>query len=388
MRIFCRCSLSLFTELFLIVSMPVSFSYQFDDSPRAVPSFGEQMPFANPLFGILAAIREEGSIAQAAERLGLSYRYVWGYLKKQEEDLGQKLLASTQGASARLSDFGERLLWSERRVLARMAPAAEDMANKLDNELRLAAHPTLVPLRIAASHDLLFGALREQLMQQGSLLLDVDYVESVGALEQLNAGACLLAGIHFPIDLPHLCQRGSGMHAQLGRQLRLGDHKLIRMAAREQGLIVPAGNPLDLYDVFDLVRPDINFVNRQAGSGTRILLDELLRFNQIEQQEINGFQTEEPTHLAVAATIAAGVANCGFGLRAAAEQFGLGFVPMLWEHYFVVCRKHDLGSPLVQAVIEALEAPDFRDMVANVPGYSVAESGQIISLRRTLPWYK
>ncbi|MBP5986255.1 MAG: helix-turn-helix transcriptional regulator [Azonexus sp.] len=372
----------------MIVSMPVSFSYQFDDTPRASPYFGEQMPFANPLFGILAAIREEGSIAQAAERLGLSYRYVWGFLKKQEDDLGQKLLASTQGTSARLSDFGERLLWSERRVLARLAPTAEGMANKLDNELLLAARPALVPLRIAASHDLLFGALREQLMQQGNLLLDIDYVGSVGALEQLNAGACLMAGIHFPLDLPHLCQRGSGLHAQLGRQLRLGKHKLIRLAVREQGLIVPAGNPLDLYDIFDLVRPEIRFVNRQAGSGTRILLDELLRFHRIEPGEIVGYQTEEPTHLAVAVSIAAGVANCGFGLRAAAEQFGLGFMPMLWEQYFVVCRKHDLDSEPVRAVIEALEAPAFRDLVANVPGYSVAEAGQIISLRRTLPWYK
>src|SRR5574343_166885 len=281
--------------------MPFSFSYQFDDSQSSLPSLGEQLPFANPLFGILAAIREEGSITRAAERLGLSYRYVWGYLKKQEEELGQKLLASGQGASARLSDFGERLLWSERRALARMAPVAEGMANKLDNELQLALRPALVPTRISASHDLLFGALRQQLMQHGGLLLDIDYMGGAGALEQLNAGTCAMAGIHFPIDLPHLCQRGSGVHAQLGRQLRLGDHKLIRMAAREQGLIVPAGNPLDLYDVFVLVRPDSRFVNRQAGSGTRVLLDELLRFNRIEQNEIVGYQTEEPTHLAVAA---------------------------------------------------------------------------------------
>jgi putative molybdopterin biosynthesis protein len=368
--------------------MPVSFSYQFDGSSRSSPFFGEQMPFANPLFGILAAIREEGSITRAAERLGLSYRYVWGYLKKQEEDLGQKLLASGQGASARLSDFGERLLWSERRVLARMAPVAEGMANKLDNELLLATRPALMPLRIAASHDLLFGALREQLMRQGNLLLDADYVGSVEALEQLNSGDCTLAGIHFPVDLPHLCQRGSGLHAQLGRQLRLGDHKLISMAVREQGLIVPTGNPLDLYDVYDLVRPEIRFVNRQSGSGTRILLDELLRFHRVEPQEIAGYRTEEPTHLAVAASIAAGAANCGFGLRAAAEQFGLGFVPMLWEQYFIVCRKHELESPPVQALIEALQAVEVPESVANVPGYSVAEAGQIISLRRTLPWYK
>lgn len=367
--------------------MSVSFSYQFG-SPRSSFFHGEQLPFANPLFGILSAIREEGSIAQAAERLGLSYRYVWGFLKKQEEELGQKLLAGTQGSGARLSEFGERLLWSERRVLARLGPTAEIMANKLDNELLLATRPALLPLRIAASHDLLFGALREQLMRESDLLLDVDYVDSISALEQLNDGACMLAGIHFPLDLPHLCQRGSGIHAQLGRLLRLGDHKLIRMAVREQGLIVPTGNPLGLYDVFNLVRKEVSFVNRQPGSGTRILLDELLRFHRIEPKEIAGYGTEEPTHLAVAAAIAAGAANCGFGLRAAAEQFNLGFVPMLWEHYFVVCHKHDLDAAPVQAVMEALGAPGFREMVAGVPGYSVVDAGQIISLRRTLPWYK
>lgn len=367
--------------------MSVNLSYSFETG-ISDPAFDSQLQLENPLFKMLSAIGEAGSIGRAAEQLGLSYRYVWGFLKKQEAAFGRELLSCNPGQAARLSEFGERLVWTERRMLARFLPAAEALAAKLDRELLLAVQPELQSLPVSASHDLLFGALRDSVRAHAPVLLDVEYVGSAKALERLNEGSCALAGMHLPLDAPHLCQRGSGVHNRIGRLLRLGEHKLIRLATREQGLIVGRGNPLGLQTIADLQRQGVQFVNRQAGSGTRILFDELLSFHQVRGIAIQGYRSEEPTHLSVAATVAAGMAHCGFGLRAAAARFHLDFVPLLVEQYFIVCRKPMLDSPAAQAIIDALRSDDFRRQAAALPGYSAADSGQIISLRRMLPWYK
>lgn len=367
------------------MSIRLNYSFFSEKSPGA--PYGE-IQLQNPLFEVLAAIRDQGTIGKAATALGFSYRYLWGFLKKQEEDFGHSLLSSRQGQSARLSDFAERLLWAEKKMLARFLPEAESLAANLDRELLLAVEPDLQLLPAFASHDLLFPALRDLLQRQARVLLDVGYVGSARALEKLNDGACLLAGIHLPLDDERLCQRGSVIHQALGRQLRLADHKLIRFAVREQGLMVEAGNPLRLAGLSDLERDGAVFVNRLPGSGTRLLLDELLSLSGISPLRVAGYAVGEPTHLSVAASIAAGNATCGFGLRAAAERFGLGFVPVVSEQYFLVCRKALLDTAATQAVLDVLRSDDFRALAAAIPGYSTPGSGEIVSLRRTLPWYR
>jgi putative molybdopterin biosynthesis protein len=220
------------------------------------------------------------------------------------------------------------------------------------------------------------------------VLLDIDYVGSGKALERLNLEECVLAGVHLPLDDEYLCRRGSIVHAELGRHLRLGEHKLIRFASRQQGLMVAPGNPLGIASIGDLTHSGMRFVNRQPGSGTRVLFDELLRHHGLNPELIAGYETAETTHFAVAACIAAGDANCGFGLHAAAARFGLDFVPVLSEWYFIACRKAALDSAAVQAVIAVLRSEEFRRLAAATPGYCAASAGEIISLRRTLPWYK
>ena len=364
--------------------MSVRLSYDFD-STSAVPGGGE---LGNSLFRMLAAIHEHGSIGRAATALGLSYRHLWGVLKERERAFGQPLLATEPGQAACLSAFGERLLWAERRAQARLLPAAEAMAARLDHALLLAAQPSLRPLAVCASHDLLWGPLRERLRQAAEVLLDMDYLGGALSLERLNQGACVLAGVHLPLDDEALCRRGGGVHQAIGRLLRLGDHKLIRLARREQGLMVAAGNPLGIARIADLAREDASFINRQSGSSTRVLLDELLLREGIPAGAVRGYAAEESTHLAVAASVGAGLADCGFGLRAAAARYGLDFIPVLSEHYFVVCHKPALEEPAVQALLEVLRGQEFRRAAGELPGYSAADAGEIISLRRTLPWYK
>ncbi len=367
--------------------MGVHLNYRFDPGFEAVP--GEDgLQLSNPLFRILAAVKDGGSIGGAARALGLSYRYVWGFLKEQEVALGKPLLASRAGQSARLSDFGERLVWAERRVHARLMPRAEELAAQLDNELLLAVRPELKPLIVSTSHDLLFAALRDRVRQRAEVLLEFEYLGSGKALDRLNDGECAVAGVHMPLNDLHLCQRGSVVHTRIGRRLKLGDHKLIRFATRSQGFMVPRGNPLGIRGITDLRRAGVRFVNRQAGSGTRVLFDELLVQHGVPGMAIEGYGDMETTHLAVAACVAADVANCGFGLKAAAARFGLDFIPLVEEQFFLVCHKPALESWEMQAILDVLRSAEFRALAEAVPGYSAVDAGQIISLRRTLPWYK
>jgi putative molybdopterin biosynthesis protein len=367
--------------------MAVRLSYEFDPAPALVSAAGGA-PLGSDLFPLLEAIRQHGSIGRGAEAAGLSYRHVWGALKGWEGVLGEPLLAAEPGQAARLSAFGERLLWAERRAQARLLPDIEAMAAKLDHELLLAVRPSLRPLAACASHDLLWSLLRERLRQGAEVLLGMDYLGSAMALERLNQGLCTLAGVHLPLDDEALCRRGGLMHQTIGRLLRLGDHKLILMARREQGLMVAPGNPLRIAGIGDLARKDMVFVNRQAGSGTRVLLDELLCRHGMPASTLRGYADEESNHLAVAASVGAGLADCGFGLRAAAARYGLDFIPVLTEHYFVVCHKPALDEAPVQALLEVLRGEAFHRLAGELPGYSTANAGEIISLRRTLPWYK
>lgn len=368
--------------------MSVRLSYDFQPASSDERPGGEAVQLGNPVFRILAAIRRQGSIGRAADELGLSYRHVWGVLKEREQVYGKPLILADPGQAARLSPFGEGLLWAERRTLARLMPAAEAMAARLDHDLLLAARPELVPVSVCASHDLLFAPFRQQLRQDAGLLLDVDFCGSAEALERLNAGLCDFAGVHMAVADEYLCRRGSRVHQALGRQLRLGDHKLIRLAHRQQGLMVAPGNPLDIAGLGDLGRPGLRFINRAPGSGTRLMVDELVARHGLLGADIAGYARGEPTHLAVAACVAAGLGDCGFGLEGAAARMELGFIPLVAEQYFIVCRKPRLEGAVMEALMAALASPSFRHQVDGLPGYSSAGSGEIISLRRTLPWYK
>lgn len=367
--------------------MSVQLDFRFD---AVAPSHADRegLHLRNPLFDLLDAIRLRRSIGGAAQHLGLSYRHVWGELKRHEAQFERPLVTGGQGRAACLSEFGERLLWAHKRVRARLLPQAEHLAGQVERELLLALDPELAVLTTCVSHDLAFGLLRERMRTQARVLLDAEYVGSGRALQRLNAGECVLAGIHLPIADERLCRRGGRIHAALGRTLRLGSHKLIRFARREQGFIVAGGNPLALESLHDLLRPALRFVNRQEGAGTRLLLDALLAGAEIRPCEVAGYGTAESTHLAVAATVAAGDADCGFGLRAAAEAFDLGFVPVITEECFLVCLKPMLETPGIQALIAMLKGAEFRAQVSALPGYDAAGAGEIMSLRRTLPWYK
>jgi putative molybdopterin biosynthesis protein len=232
---------------------------------------------------------------------------------------------------------------------------------------RAAAQP--LSLRVSASHDLALAALRDAWARDGSLALDLDTHGSAESLAALRRGEADLAGFHVAAD-------GLGAD-ELLRGLDPRRDALIRFVRRRQGVIVPRGNPRRVRSLADVARRGLRFVNRQRGSGTRVLVDQLLRAQGIDGAALRGYATEEFTHLAVAATVASGKADAGFGLEAAARQFGLGFVPIATERYFLACRRTALRSPGVQRLQALLASAATGGIVARLAGYTLDAPGDL-----------
>jgi putative molybdopterin biosynthesis protein len=156
------------------------------------------------------------------------------------------------------------------------------------------------------------------------------------------------------------------------------DVAIIRLVHRDQGLLVAAGNPLGIGGIADLTRPGLRYVNRQRGAGTRVLLDHELGRLGIDTGAIEGYQREEPTHLAVAAAIAAGRADAGLGIMAAAKPFGLDFVPVTREPYDLVIAPGAVDSPQLAPLWSLLRSDRFQSAVTDLGGYSAKEMGRRI----------
>ncbi|MDB5964694.1 MAG: LysR family transcriptional regulator [Polaromonas sp.] len=348
------------------------------------PARGKDALIRNPLMDMLHAVREQGSISKAARALDFSYRHVWGALKEWEQTLGRALIVWDKGQRARLTEFGEKLLWAERQAQARLAPQIEALRGDIERAFSTAFDDNAHVLTMYASHDAALSRLREQAAPHG-LHLDIRFMGSVDAMAALNAGRCMMAGFHA------LEQPGSrSMAARAYRSLlKPGLHKLIGFAHRSQGLIVAKGNPLGLASLADLTRPGVRYVNRAAGTGTRVLLDELLAQAGLQGADLAGYDSQEPSHSAVAQSVASGAADAGLGIAAAAHEKGLGFVPLVQERYHLVCLRSELVTPPVQALLTELKSAQWAATLGALPGYSHAgaQSGEVLSLRAMLPWW-
>jgi molybdate-binding protein len=150
------------------------------------------------------------------------------------------------------------------------------------------------------------------------------------------------------------------------------------------GLMVARSNPLRIASLEDLTRPKVRFVNRDHDSGTRLLFDQLLAAQGIDEGKINGAQQIEFTHAAVAAYVASGMADASFGVEAAARQFGLDFIRLLTEDYFFVCKRAFLDTGPMQRILEIMRGADFRAAIATLPGYVPSETGTVTGVKAFL----
>lgn len=227
---------------------------------------------------------------------------------------------------------------------------------------------------VIGSHDLVLDLAASALRAADpGITLASSNVGSLGGLVAVRDGLCHLAG-------SHLLDPDTGAYTlpYVDRILAGHDVAVVRLVHRDQGLLVARGNPLAVSGIDDLARPDLRYVNRQRGAGTRVLLDAELRRQEIRSDEVAGYQREEHTHLAVAAAVAAGRADCGLGILAAARPFGLDFVPVAREPYDLVVGAGALDDPLLAPLWALLDSADFRAAVGALGGYSTEEMGRRI----------
>ena len=341
----------------------------------------------NPLPELLQAVAEQGSISGAARGLGLSYRHVWGALKRWEDQLGGELIVWGKGQSAQLSEFGTKLLWAERQAQARLAPQIAALHADLERAFAVAFDPNAHVLTLYASHDDALVALRAHAAAQadaGALHLDIRFTGSVDAIRALNEGRCTRAGFHTVEDAA-----ADALTARTYKPLlQPGLHKIIGFAQRTQGLIVAPGNPLALHSLADVVRTGARFVNRPLGSGTRVLLDDLLAQAGVAADALTGYALNEPSHTAVAEAVAAGAADVGMGIELAARARGLGFVPLAHERYHLACLKATLDQPATLALRNLLQTPDWQARMAALSGYTPWHCGEVLAMSTVLPWWQ
>jgi putative molybdopterin biosynthesis protein len=224
------------------------------------------------------------------------------------------------------------------------------------------------------SHDLCIDLLTDYLRQRHDIRLLSANVGSMGGIMALRRGETHMAGIHL-LDT----ERGDYNTSYLRRYLPDKNWALINVARRQQGLIVKKGNPLKISGLASLSDPDVRFINRQKGAGTRILLDYLLKQAGIEPGQINGYTREEYTHLAVAAAVKNDACDCALGIMSVARVMDLDFVPLSEEQYDLCILTDLIPKSWLENLREALSSRTFREQLEKMGGYNLEFTGQAVS---------
>lgn len=225
------------------------------------------------------------------------------------------------------------------------------------------------------SHDLVLDVLAGQLRLRVPPARMVSiHVGSMGGLMALARGEAHLAGCHL-FD----AETGQFNVPFIKKALPNQRVVLVNLVRRLQGLMVPRGNPKRISGIVDLADPSISFVNRQWGSGTRVLLDHKLREAGILPEQVHGYEREEKTHLAVAAAVAGGSADAGLGILSAARALELDFIPLAHEQYDLAIPRQHYESALLAPVLEAVRSSSFRRVVEEMGGYDVSTTGQVFA---------
>ena len=225
---------------------------------------------------------------------------------------------------------------------------------------------------VTGSHDNTLDVLSDLIRRSDAgISLSSTHVGSMGGISAIRKGACHMAGVHLldPED-------GSYNISYIQKYLKDEKVTLINLVMRDQGLMVPAGNPNKIEGLEDLKREDLFFINRQPGSGTRILFDYRLDTLGIKPADIKGYENEEYTHMTVAAAVLSGRADAGLGINAAARALGLDFIPVVTEEYDLVIPERFIETAPVQAVLATIRSEEFKSAVHSLGGYGTDKTGE------------
>lgn len=323
------------------------------------------------LFTLLDGIERFGSLQQATKHAKVSYRFAWGLLNKWQQQLGEPLVILERGRGANLSKVGQHLLDADKTLHARLSPELTEFSSQFERDMSaLLSIESEHSRTVFASHGLAISALRDVMHQTFSSRLDVHFHGSLESLRALKNQQCDIAGFHIPEG--NLAKQLAPHYLNL---INPKTHQLLYVVKRNQGLLVAKGNPKRIQTIEDLTQNGVEFINRQTDSGTRLLFDQLLTQNTITSAQIQGYHSEEFTHMAVAAMIASGAADVGFGIAPMAKKFNLDFIPLVWEHYCLALPKALSENPLTAEIIAVLQGDVYRQQLALFDGYDVSHSG-------------
>lgn len=232
-------------------------------------------------------------------------------------------------------------------------------------------------LVVIGSHDPLLDELANLMhLEDGSVYMSSAHVGSMGGIMAIRRGEAHAAGCHL-LDT----ETGEYNTAFIKKYFPKGGVKLLRCVGRQQGLMLQKGNPLGIEKFADIARPGLRFVNRQKGSGTRILTDYLCKKEGLAPETIYGYDREELTHTSVAAQLASGSADAGMGIYSAAQLYDLDFLPVCIEEYDLIIPDHAWESPMVRQMAATLKSQAFREKILSMGGYTLDRPGEIIEIQ-------
>ncbi len=228
-------------------------------------------------------------------------------------------------------------------------------------------------LVVIGSHDPLLDEVADMIHRKDpGIFMSSSHVGSMGGIMAVRRGENHAAGVHLLNE-----KDGSYNTAFIEKYFPKGGVRLVECVGRTQGLMVTKGNPLQIRGIADLTKPGLRYVNRQKGSGTRILIDYLCKKESVNPRKIYGYDREEFTHTSVAAQIASGSADAGMGIYSAAQLYDLDFIPICMEQYDLLIPDHAWDSPMVQELLETLKSEEFRRRLEKLGGYDVGNPGQV-----------
>lgn len=299
---------------------------------------------------LLKDIESGSSLVVASKKSGTSYRGAWGKLNEVEATLGMRLIVRTKGHGSKLTEFGSFLFKFIDEMQAghlKYGQSYEESLRKEINQIQKAENARWIFL--SSSDSIIQKAVREV---KG---FNLKIAGSGESLERLLNDQAHIAGYHVSDE-----QSSKAIHQRLSKN----EIQIYPVMKRTQGFIVKKGNPLHIRAIEDLLNPKVRFINRQIGSGTRLLLDNLLMNNGMDPLDINGYLQEEFTHSAVANAILAGKADVGVGVKNIALENGLGFVPLKDEIFFIAMHKTMVSQPEASRLIRKI-----RSYSSDTPGY-------------------
>jgi molybdate transport repressor ModE-like protein len=325
---------------------------------------------------LLSAIHRTKKLTIAAQQCELSYRHAWNILRQADSFFGQAVTVMERGKGASLTPLGSVLMQANQRVEARLHAQMESLTMELNSEVHRVLADQIRAIPIFATHGYAVAMIPDYLR---GFQAEMHYHGPEDALRGLKSGNCMFAGFNMPLH-----HRIASQQQRYPAYLRPKEVKILSFIKRQQGLMFTAENASKVRSLSDLQDSSLRFINRQPRSGTRELFDKLLDDARIGTESVRGYDNHEYTHSAVAAHVATGMAEVGFGVKAAATRFELDFIPLTEDRYFWAYEAERDSSAEVTAFKEMLATPEYQAEINRLPGYQCDRCGEPILAKELL----